>query len=104
MQVANRFHLLQNLGETLERVFHVHSKDLKEVDEAYSQIEVIQTDGTVVAPVPPPPTPTKQEHLAEQRRTRRLASARKGNYIARGGRDKLLLADLVLVMELCFVT
>ncbi|MBC1225427.1 hypothetical protein GNF10_35320 [Nostoc sp. UCD121] len=45
-------HLLQNLGETLERVFHGHSKDLKEVDEAYSQIEVIQTDGTVVAPVP----------------------------------------------------
>ena len=34
-------------------MFHGHSKDLKEVDEAYSQIEVIQTDGTVVAPVPP---------------------------------------------------
>ncbi len=73
IQVADPFHLLQNLGETLERVFHGHSKDLKEVDEAYSQIEVIQTDGTVVAPVPPPPTPTKQERLAEQRRTRRLA-------------------------------
>lgn len=73
IQVADRFHLLQNLGETLERVFHGHSKDLKEVDEAYSQIEVIQTDGTVVAPVPLPPTPTKQERLAQQRRTRRLA-------------------------------
>lgn len=73
IQVADRFHLLQNLGETLERVFHVHSKDFKEVDEAYSQIEVIQRDGTVIAPVPPPPTTTKQEHLAEQRRTRRLA-------------------------------
>lgn len=73
IQVADRFHLLQNLGETLERVFHQHSKDLKEVDEAYSQIQVIQRDGTVVAPVPPPPTPTKQERLAEQRRRRRLA-------------------------------
>lgn len=73
IQVADRFHLLQNLSETLERVFHVHSKDFKEVDEAYSQIEVIQRDGTVVATVPPPPTPTKQEGLAEQRRTRRLA-------------------------------
>lgn len=73
IQVADRFHLLQNLGETLERVFHLHSKDFKEVDEAYSQTEVIQRDGTVIAPVPPPPTTTKQERLAEQRRTRRLA-------------------------------
>jgi hypothetical protein len=81
IQVADRFHLLQNLGETLERVFHVHSKDLKEVDEAYSQIEVIQTDGTVVAPVPPPPTLTKQERLAEQRRTQRLAIYQQGKGI-----------------------
>lgn len=73
IQVADRFHLLQNLSETLERVFHTHSKDFKEVDEAYSQIEVIQRDGTVVAAVPPPPTPIKQERIAEQRRTRRLA-------------------------------
>lgn len=61
------------------------SIDFKEVDEAYSQIEVIQRDGTVVATVPPPPTPTKQEGLAEQRRTRRLAIYQQGKGITSPG-------------------
>ena len=46
IQVADLFHLLQNLSETLEPVFSVYSKDFKEVDEAYNQIEAIRKDGT----------------------------------------------------------
>ena len=61
------------------------SIDFKEVDEAYSQIEVIQRDGTVIAPVPPPPTTTKQERFAEQRRTRRLAIYQQGKGITSPG-------------------
>src|SRR6185369_10157896 len=34
VQVADRFHLLQNLAEALELVFATHAKDLRAVDQA----------------------------------------------------------------------
>jgi len=47
IHVADRFHLLQNLAETLNSVFSSHNQALKAVDEAFSA-SVIQTDGTRV--------------------------------------------------------
>jgi transposase len=69
-QVADRFHLLQNLLETLEQVFHTHRTALAAVNEALRRQGVPLVDGTVAVAVPPPP-PTGQEKTG-QRRARRV--------------------------------
>jgi transposase len=66
IQVADRFHLLQNLAEVLERFFATRSQALKAVDLAYHR----SLGAMVVAP-PKPSTTTQQ---AQQRRERRLAN------------------------------
>lgn len=63
VQVADRFHLLQNLAEVLERFLATQTPALKAVDIAYQQ-ELRQT------PLPKPPSAREQQ--AEQRRTHRL--------------------------------
>jgi transposase len=73
MQVADRFHLLQNLAEALDQVFNTHGHILEAVNEALHQTPVAQPDGTVAVPVPPPPVPHTAQELAHQRQARRLA-------------------------------
>lgn len=73
IQVADRFHLLQNLAETLYQVFGMHGKAIKVVEETYTQSETIRPDGTVVVPVLPPIPTTQQQDQASFRRTRREA-------------------------------
>jgi hypothetical protein len=73
-QVADRFHLLQNLAEALDHVFSTHGKALKAVSEARSRTPIIQPDGHTAMPVPPS-TPTPQvQTRAMERRSRRLAT------------------------------
>jgi len=73
-QVADRFHLLQNLAEALDQVFSAHGKELKAVSDALSSTPVVQPDGTTAVPVPPS-TPTLQAQTqAALRRARRLAT------------------------------
>lgn len=50
IQVADRFHLLQNLVETLDQVFNTHGQDLKAVEAAHSFSSQTRTDGTTVVP------------------------------------------------------
>jgi len=69
-QVADRFHLLQNLVEALEPVFHTHRTALTAVNDAIRRQGVPLADGTMAVAVPPPP-PTGQEKTA-QRRARRV--------------------------------
>ena len=59
-QVADRFHLLQNLRETLDEVFTAHHQALDAVNTAQCHQPVPLPDGTLAVPVPPPPTPTPQ--------------------------------------------
>jgi transposase len=73
IQVADRFHLLQNLAEALDQVFNAHSHALAAVNEALCQTPVTQPDGTVAVPVPPPASPRSAQELAHQRQARRLA-------------------------------
>jgi transposase len=73
IQVADRFHLLQNLAETLDQVFHAHGKVLEAVNETLRQAPVTQPDGTLAVPVPPPGPPRKAQELAHPRQARRLA-------------------------------
>jgi transposase len=69
-QVADRCHLLQNLGESLEQVFQTHHHALAAVNDAIRRQQVSLADGTTAVAVPPP-LPTRQEKTA-QRRARRV--------------------------------
>ena len=71
VQVADRFHLLQNLVETLEVVFTVHAKELHAAEQA--RRDAVATErGTVF--VPPAPPQTRARVLATARREPRLAA------------------------------
>lgn len=59
VQVADRFHLLQNLSEVLERFLATQSQALKAVDLAYQR----ELDQQTTAPSKPP---TAQEHHDQQ--------------------------------------
>jgi transposase len=72
-QVADRFHLLQNLAEALTQVFNLHGEALQAVNEARSRTPMIRPDGTVVVPVPPPSPPPHAQVQAAHSRNRRLA-------------------------------
>jgi transposase len=73
IQVADRFHLLQNLRETLDEVFTTHHHALDAVNAAARQQPVPLPDGTLAVPVPPPPTPARAEQQAAQRAAQRQA-------------------------------
>jgi transposase len=73
-QVADRFHLLQNLAEALDQVFSAHGRALKAVSDTLSHTPVVQPDGRTAVPVPPPTPPPQAQTLAVQRRARRLAT------------------------------
>ena len=65
IQVADRFHLLQNLEETLEKVFQGKSQVLKQVEQAQLQSEGFS--------LPPPPTrQNSRETQKVQKRAQRL--------------------------------
>src|SRR5437667_10791732 len=72
-QVADRFHLLQNLAEALTQVFTTHGPALDAVNATVRQQPVSLPDGTSAVPVPPPPTPPPEQARATQRAARRQA-------------------------------
>jgi transposase len=73
-QVADRFHLMQNLADALEQVLSAHSKDLERIDEKRRQEPIMGAEGSMAAPVPPPPRQPTAEEKAAQRRARRLST------------------------------
>jgi hypothetical protein len=73
IQVADRFHLLQNLAEALDQGFNAHGHILEAVNEALHQAPVAQPDGTMAVPVPPPSAPRTAQELAHQHQARRRA-------------------------------
>jgi transposase len=72
-QVADRFHVLQNLRETLDHVFTTQGPALDAVNAAMRQQPVPLPDGTLAVPVPPPPIPARAEQQAAQRAAQRQA-------------------------------
>jgi transposase len=72
-QVADRFHLLQNLAEALTHVFTTHGRALDAVNATEHQQPVPLPDGTSAVPVPPPPTPPAEQARTAQRAARRQA-------------------------------
>jgi len=72
-QVADRFHLLQNLREALDQVFSTHSPILDAVNETMRQQPVPLPDGAMAVPVPPHDIPLPAQQRAAQRQARRQA-------------------------------
>src|SRR5262247_3450146 len=72
-QVADRFHLIQNLAEALTQVFTTQGRALDAVNATGRQQPVPLPDGSVAVSVPPPPTPPAEEARAAQRAARRQA-------------------------------
>src|SRR5947208_5643086 len=72
-QVADRFHLLQNLREALEAVLTAHAQALNAVNAQQRAQPVPLADGTLAVPVPPPPTPPQAAQQAAQRAAVRQA-------------------------------
>jgi transposase len=70
-QVADRFHLLQNLAEALDQVFTAQGTVLDAVNDALRQQPMSLPDGTVAVPAPPPGPPTLAHQRAAQRQARR---------------------------------
>jgi len=71
VQVADRFHLLQNLAETLEVVFTAHAKDLRAAEQGCREAETAE-HGRVSIPSPEPQA--KVQVLAAARREPRMAA------------------------------
>ncbi len=71
VQVADRFHLLQNLAETLEVVLTAHAKDLHAAEQGRHDA-VAAENGT--CPVPPSTPPPDVQALAAGRREQRIAT------------------------------
>ncbi len=72
-QVADRFHLLQNLRETLAQVFLTHSQALDAVNALMHQQPVPLPDGAMAMPVPPHAIPRPAQQRAGRRQARRQA-------------------------------
>jgi transposase len=72
-QVADRFHLLQNLREALDQVFLTHEQTLDAVNALMHQQPVALSDGAVAVPVPPHDIPLPAQQRAAQRQARRQA-------------------------------
>jgi transposase len=72
-QVADRFHLLQNLREALNQVFSTHSQVLDAVNVLVHQQPVPLPDGAMAVPVPPHDIPLPAQQRAVQRQGHRQA-------------------------------
>ena len=75
VQVADRFHLLDNLASALEKTFRDYPRELKAVEETVIQQEQLRLGAQVELAIvpPPPPEPTDVLH-AQQSRSQRLAN------------------------------
>jgi transposase len=74
VQVADRFHLLQNLAEALDQVFTTHSQTLDAVNAVLRQQPGPVSDGAVAVPVPSTDSPTPAQQRAAQRQARRQSA------------------------------
>ena len=72
-QVADRFHLVQNLRETLDQVFLTQSSVLDAVNAMLRPQPVPLSEGMLAVPVPPHDIPLPAQQRAAQRQARRQA-------------------------------
>ena len=72
-QVADRFHVFQNLREALDQVFSTYSHVLDAVNATMGPLPVPLPNGTLAVPVPPHAIPLPAQQRAAERQARRQA-------------------------------
>jgi transposase len=72
-QVADRFHLVQNLREALDQVFSTYSHVLDAVNETMCPLPVPLPNGALAVPVPPHAISLPAQQRAAERQARRQA-------------------------------
>ena len=73
IQVADRFHILQNLTEALEQVFGSHLQTLKEVEKLHTGLPLQDSNPTEIVAVPPASNQTQKDlSKAALRREKRV--------------------------------
>src|SRR5215470_7238549 len=72
-QVADRFHVLQNLKDVLDDVFTRHEKTLDAVNATLRPPPVPLSEGALAVSVPPPDIPLPVQQRAVERHARRQA-------------------------------
>ncbi len=72
-QVADRFHLLQNLREALDQMFATYGQALEAVNETMRPHPVPLPDGAMAVPVPPRDLPLPAQQRMAQRQAHRQA-------------------------------
>ena len=73
IQVADRFHLFQNLREALDQVFGTYSHILDAVNETMGPLPVPLPNGALAVPVPPHAIPLPAQQRAAGRQAHRQA-------------------------------
>ena len=93
IQVADRFHLLENLNNPTETILNEHSKALKNV-EAIVNAEIISKEEAIVAqPVPPPPPAKATIERADINRSQRLEQYEQVHALNQQGWTKIAIAN-----------
>jgi transposase len=95
IQVAARFHLLQNLREALDQVFITHSQVLDAVNDTLRQQPVPLPDGAMAVLVPAHDIPLPAQQHAAQRQVRRPALHTQVGALHRQGWTALAMAQQV---------
>lgn len=94
-QVADRFHLLQNVAEAVNEVFTTHHQAVAAVNAARGQQRVPLPDGTPAVPVPPPPPPAGPAQQAADRAAARHALYEQVGALHRQGQPVATIAAQV---------
>jgi transposase len=89
IQVADRFHLLQNLAEALEVVFSAHHRHLDAVGQSSRVSVVVESDGASASPAAPQ---TETRAPPVERREQRIAVHRQVWTLRRQGWSQLAIA------------
>lgn len=73
-QVADRFHLFQNLAAALQEVFSAHAHEIEALSKANPSEPLTLDDGSVAVPVASPVTSGKSQQTVEHNRAKRVAN------------------------------
>jgi transposase len=72
IQVADRFHLVKNLSETLEQAFGSYRSELKAAEQSQHQATVADAPEETVLAVPQPTAPEKSQQQIRQNQQRKI--------------------------------
>ena len=98
IQVADRFHLVQNLSETLEKTLSGYTAELKAIEQAQRQALVVDAADVVVA-VSKPTATEKSQQQAQQAHHQRIHQQQRIKTLCAQGWPQAAIAQEVGVSE-----